>query len=651
MCGIVFSWERSKPISKKKLNSALLSINHRGPDAQASWISPCGHYSLGHTRLSIIDVHGGHQPLISNDEQVVAVVNGEFYDHEKIRRGLVSEGYKFKTESDSELLIALYEKYQQRCLDYLKGEFSFVLFDRRSDTVFAARDRFGIKPLYFYHDSQKVIMASECKAILEMGVEAEWNKETAIKNDHLFMVSQSDSAFEGIYQVKPGCSLVLKSGHLVESSYWDLEFPPEPIQRKGNTESDYIGEFKNKLIDAIETRLHSDVPVGVYLSGGLDSCSILGVASHLSSTPITAFSIGFEDSAYDESTVAKEMADHVGANLDLTIINDQLLADNFEETVWHCEAPMFNSHSVAKYLLSKKVNASGYKVVLTGEGSDDILGGYAFLRKDIIQSRTDLTPEQKNEKLKQLVESNKIYGSLFSNTDNPEMQFLKNMLGYVPCYMESGKNYFDKISDLYTEDFKEYSRNQNVFDSLLGEFDYGRKIKGRSPVNQSLYMWCKSHLPCYILSLVGDRVEMGNSVEGRLPFLDHDLVEFAAKLPLDMKMRGMTEKYILREAMKEFITNTVYQRQKQPFLAPPINLDPDSPIGQLVHDTFLGSDLERLPFFDREKILTLLENAKTSDEEARKHFDKIILQILSMCFMQKKFFSHEIETVKYAVGA
>ena len=656
MCGILFSWDNKNTIQRKTFDIGLTSLDHRGPDERSVWISDCEHIALGHTRLSINDITGGSQPLLSDDGLIIVVVNGEFYDHRNIRRKLAEEGYQFRTQSDSEILIALYKKFGFRCLDHLNGEFSFILSDLLEKRIFAARDRFGVKPLYYFHIDGKLVMASECKALFKTGVKPAWDQRTAIKNDHLFMISQSDTLFDRIFQIKPGCYITYDGKSFEEVSYWDLKFPKEnQLSAVLPEEEKQISIYRNKLIAAVQRRLDSDVPVAVYLSGGLDSSAILGIASSLSSTAMDAYSIGFNDDTYDETEASIEMAKHCGANHHLIVVNDQLLADNFEKTVWHCEAPMFNLHSVAKFILSKMVKQDGYKAVLTGEGSDDILGGYAFLRKDIIQSSLKLNEREKRECLDSLERNNKIYGSLFSSVTASGMESVQSRLGYLPSYMETGKNYYLSISELYSDESRDFANRLDVFGEFLEGIRYREVLMGMNRLDQTLYMWCKSHFPTYILSLVGDRVEMGNSIEGRLPFLDLELVEFSVGISTDLKMKDNKEKYILREAAKEFITETVYFRQKQPFLAPPINLDSNSPIGQLVHDTFNGSQLDKIPIFSRKKVLKMLDRAMGSSIEERKHYDKMILQILSMCFLQDKFNpTHNISSVEemsYVVGA
>src|SRR5215813_13116193 len=381
MCGIVAMYSCSGPASTLALQKATRRLYHRGPDGQRQWVSPDGRVALGHARLSIIDLATGDQPITSEDGRKHIIVNGEFYDFENTQRKLERAGHHLRTRSDSEIALHLYEDLGTQCLHELRGEFAFVLWDENNRTLFAARDRFGIKPLFYAVHRETLYIASEAKALFEAGVPARWDPESVAQATE-FGSHQVRTLFEGIFQIPPGHYLIATDRHIELRQYWDFNYPPRDSAALHRSSAEYAEEFRHVLDEAVRLRLRADVPVGCYLSGGLDSCSVLGLAAQHRSDPIRAFTLTFDQGEYDEEPQAREMAAKAGAEFIPIPIRQDDLADNFADAIAQSETFCVNAHGVAKYLLSRAVREAGFKVVMTGEGSDEILGGYAHFRRD-----------------------------------------------------------------------------------------------------------------------------------------------------------------------------------------------------------------------------------------------------------------------------
>jgi asparagine synthase (glutamine-hydrolysing) len=644
MCGIVAIFSRRDPVSPAVVQRATQSLYHRGPDGQRHWISPDGRVALGHARLSIIDLTTGDQPIASEDEQVHIVVNGEFYGFEPIQRELERFGHRLRTRSDSEIVLHLYEDLGAQCVHRLRGEFAFVLCDEINRTLFAARDRFGIKPLFYAFYGETLYFASEVKALFAAGVPARWDAESVYHSVE-FGGHQVRTLFDGVFQVPPGHYLLATDKHLQLSKYWDFNYPPARqagTHGSGNgsdgSDAEYAAEFRDALEDAVRIRLRADVPVGCYLSGGLDSCAVLGLAAKHHPGPIRAFTLTFDRAEYNEGEVAREMAATVGAEFFAIPIRQDDLADHFADAIAQAETFCVNAHGVAKYLLSRAVRDAGYKVVLTGEGSDEILGGYAHFRRDmLLYNSQGQDPAEVAFLLADLERLNPVSrGLLLPHGEAGPLHTVKRLLGFVPSWIETFSARSVKMRELLAPQFLEKFGRREGFRPFLSDIDVRGQLSGRDPLNQSLYMWAKTGLPTYILTILGDRMEMAHSIEGRVPFLDHHLVEVICSQPVNQKIRGMTEKYVLREAVRDVITDTVYRRQKHPFLSPPATLDPHKRLNALVQETLRGPALASIPFFDQKKVIGLLDGVNAMDEGSLVANDQVLMLLLSACVLQER---------------
>ena len=638
MCGIAVAFSPRGNQSEKPVEKGLAAIVHRGPDGHATWTAPGRRAVLGHTRLSIIDLVTGGQPIENEDGNVALVVNGELYGFQAIRADLEKRGHRFKTKSDSEIALHLYEQYGAQCVHHLRGEFALAIWDERSQLLFAARDRFGIKPLFWAEHEGKIYLASEAKALFAMGVPARWDAESIAMVTAMNGPDAGRSLFAGVNQVPPGHYLFATASGVRLVPYWDFDYPRADAVDTSVSEEEWIERYRGALEEAVRLRLHADVPVGCYLSGGLDSCTMLGMAARLSSRPVRAFTLGFERAEYDETEVAREMAAKTGSEFTLVPMRAQELVDNFAAAIHHAETIFLNAHGVAKFCLSRAVRDAGYKVVLTGEGSDETLGGYVHFRRDMLLYNTaGQDPAEIERMLEELIRTNQVSRGMLINDGRTAVPAVSDVLGLVPSWLENSSAVSALYRRMVRDDFAAAYLGRDSLRFWLDSLRIREQVIGREPVNQSLYLWSKMVLPNYILCVLGDRMEMAHSVEGRVPFLDHHVVEVARSMPVSMKIRGMTEKYVLRQAARPDITDTVYRRQKHPFLAPPATSSGDNAMHALLQDTLRGAALRRVPFFDAKKVTAFLDELPSLSDNQRAGADPILTAILSLVILQEQF--------------
>ena len=642
MCGITAIFSRHEPVSEHALRVATEQLHHRGPEVKRWWLSEDRRVGLGHARLSIIDLAAGNQPIANEQNDIHIVVNGELYDFERVQRELEAKGHVLRTRSDSEIALHLYEEYGTHCLHHLRGEFALALWDEKNRTLFAARDRFGIKPLYYAIHNDCLYLASEIKALLAAGVPAEWDEESFYHISHLVthVGNQEKTLFKGIYQVPPGYYLMATDDQVRLYPYWDINMPPSSeLSAQSADDKTYIEALREKLQEAVRLRMRADVPVGCYLSGGLDSCTALGMAARYTDKPIQAFTLSFDHADYDERLIAEEMATMAGADFHPIAVRHDDLATHFADAVWQSETLFFNAHGVAKYLLSRAVRDAGFKVVLTGEGSDEIFAGYPHFRRDmLLYNNQGQDAQQVQDMLQALQDANRVSsGFLMPHGAVDGLDTLKRTLGFAPGWLESFASSGQKLLPLLSDAFLSRYEGMDPYRTMLNRLNVSAQLAGRDPVNQSLYLWSKFALPQYVLNVLGDRMEMAHSIEGRVPFLDHHVVELVRSMPVNLKIRGLTEKYVLREAAKPFITDTVYRRQKHPFVAPPATFAPEQPLNAMIQDTLRGSELQRLPFFNQKKVVDLLDRLPGMDVAAATAYDTVLTMMLSACLLHQKF--------------
>jgi len=624
----------------KRLDHALETLRHRGPDAVGEWVSPDGRWFLGHTRLSIIGLGNGHQPMSDASGDVQLVVNGEFYGYKAIRERLRAEGSTFTTDSDSEIALHLYLREGMNLGRHLRGEFAAVIADRRNRAMMAIRDRFGIKPLFYAVHKGDVLFASEVKALLALGVPARWNPEAVLQEAFHFR-PHSHSLFSGIYTVPPGHYAIAQRGEVSIYPYWDLEFPSAAeLAADDRSDEEVVAGFRAVLDDAVRERLVADVEVASYLSGGIDSCAVLGLAQRHMDRPIRAFTLAFEDALYDESELARAQAKHSGASFHPIPVTSRALADAYGDAVWHAETPFMNGHGVAKFLLSRAVRDAGVKVVFTGEGSDEMLGGYAPFRRDVLlynSARQD--PATVNRLLAELRASNQAVPTLVTSEEAPiaALETVRRRLGWVPSWIQAFSTMGQRTTELFRQEMAARVEGINPYEVALSRLPIEERIAGRDPLNQALYLWSRIHLPNFILTFLSDRMEMAHSIEGRVPFLDHKVAEYAAGIPIHMKINGMREKHILREATRDVLIPPVYGRQKHPFTTPPAKIGEDDAMLELFGDVFASSLLDEQPIFDAAAVRSLFRGLSDQSHEQLVRLEALMHRVLSLTLMHQRF--------------
>jgi len=625
-----------RPLAPERRDAALKALHHRGPDGAGSWTSQDGLWTLGHTRLSIIGLDNGDQPMTSPDGAVHLVVNGEFYGYRAIRDRLRTEGCQFATESDSEIALHLYQQRGMQCAGELRGEFAAVIADERQHVMIAIRDRFGIKPLFYSVIDGNVYFASEIKALLALGVPARWDLEGATGG---FGKSHEKTDFAGISTVAPGCYAIAKDGDVRIYPYWDWEIPTaDQMRADARDEGAVVADFREALVDAVRQRLVADVEVASYLSGGIDSCAVLGLAQRETDRPIRAFTLTFENPLYDEAAIAEAQAKHVGASFHPIPITGREIADSFADAIWHAETPMFNGHGVAKYLLSRAVRDAGIKVVFTGEGADEMLGGYPYFRVDAVNNNAALSADEKSALIDRMLGANQATRALMmpAQMRSEEMQAVQRRLGWLPATLNVGLAMASGVAPFFRSDLAAHLHGLHPLASGLDRLPLAQRVAGRDRLNQMLYINARTVLPNFILNYLGDRMEMAHSIEGRVPFLDHRVAEAAARVPVDMKVKGIREKHVLREAAKDVLIPEVYDRQKHPFTTPPTR-DRSDPMLAFYRDTFSSQAAQEQPIFDMKKVSAVLDQLLDCPDDQRIAIEGGLQRVAGVVVMQDRF--------------
>lgn len=634
MCGI-FAARTNSPLSASKIEAALASLYHRGPDGNGTWTSRDRRTVLGHTRLSIIGLSNGDQPMASADNALHMVVNGEFYGYQSVRADLRSKGHHFQTDSDSEIALHLYRRMGMSMMPHLRGEFAVVIADERSGEVIGVRDRFGIKPLYYANINGEVFFASEIKALLALGVAAKWDWTVAASG---LSHPNDETYFAGIHAVPPGCYVIAQSGQARVYTYWDWEFPTsDELLADTRSDDEVTAEFRDVLEDAVDERQVADVEVACYLSGGIDSCAVLGLAQKKMDRPIRAFTLTFEDALYNEADIAKAQADFIGAEYNPIPINGQDIADSFSDTVWHSETAFFNGHSVSKFLLSKNVRDAGIKVVFTGEGADEMLGGYPFYRIDAVKGDPKLSATEKSALFDQIFAANPANRAIMlpDAGDSPVTRVLQDRFGWIPATLIASAG-LSFGGDLYRDSLVSAVDGRVLIDRALDRMPLSQRLDGRDHLNQSLYLGAKLTLPNMILNYLGDRMEMAHSIEGRVPFLDHKVAENTARIPLDMKIKGIREKHVLREATKDVLIPEVYDRQKHPFMSAPAR-DRNDPLICFLHDSFSSQAAKDQPIYDQDRVATLIDSLDDLPMDKKVGVEAALIRAACVIHMHERF--------------
>jgi asparagine synthase (glutamine-hydrolysing) len=604
MCGIAGIVRRHPTgVSVESLGKMAASIRHRGPDGYGFYVGQ--RVGFAHVRLSIVDIAGGAQPLTNEDGQVVVTYNGEIYNHPELRRELEERGHVFRTRCDTEVLVHGYEEWGVNLLERLNGQFAFAIHDRNTDTVLIARDRFGVRPLFYAQRKGTLYFGSEIKAILATGeVEAALDRRGLDETFTFWAPRPPRTAFAGIASLEPGTYGILKDGALWLRRYYELDYP-----ESGEEPVDVIEQLDELMLRSVGMRMRADVAVGAYVSGGLDSSITASLAASASPQTLRTFSITFDDPRFDESDHQREVAGNVGSIHSIAAITHDNIAASFPEVLWHTETPLVRTAPVPMYHLAKLTKDSGIKVVLTGEGADELFLGYDLF-KEVSVRRFCLRQPASLGRQRLL---DRLYPELMSQGRGGEFWrrfFLQAgspsdpLFSHIPRFMLSAR-----AREFYAPEFK----------SGLGEIDVLGELRaslparyfGWSSLNQAAYLEMTTLLSPYLLSSQGDRMSMAHGVEGRFPFLDHRLFEFAAALPTGSRLRGLREKEILRRWASRILPPRIKERRKQPYRAPdsPSFFGPNAP--EWVGDHLTADSLRRVGVFSPTSVDGLVRRCRS----------------------------------------
>jgi len=611
VCGIAGVFSQSGFLSNPEdiLKSMLARIQYRGPDESGIYFDKT--LAFGSVRLSIIDISTGQQPLSTPDENLWIVLNGEIFNYIELKKDLVSAGHNFHTESDTEVLLHAYQEYGIKCLDKLNGQFAFCIWDRAKKELFLARDRVGIRPLFYTWHGNSFVFGSEIKALFEYpGVNAEFDNFSLAQVFTFWSTLTPKTIFKDIYELPPGHWMRIKDAGSEIKQYWNLRFPSEKNGYFKGSFPDARDELKTLLTDAVRIRLRADVPVAAYLSGGLDSSATSALIKEIQPEILRTFSIGFEDGEFDETPFQQEVSKFLDTQHTAFYCTNSDIGKYFPDVIWHAEIPILRSAPVPMYCLSKKVREKNIKVVITGEGADEMLAGYDIFKEALIREFWSRQPSSKYRPL--LLKKLYSYIPLFKGRN---ANLLKFFYGYKleetnsPFYShllrwKNTSNIINYFSPDVQSSLSGYDPILEVKDMLDKNFDsYDR-------LGKSQWLEIAIFMSGYLLSSQGDRVSMANSVEGRYPFLDFRVIEFASILPPDFKMHGLNEKYILKALMEGRLPESVLKRPKQAYRAPIVNGFFTSPPPPYVTELLSEEKIKETGIFNFAVVQKLLNKIK-----------------------------------------
>jgi asparagine synthase (glutamine-hydrolysing) len=609
------------------------TLVHRGPDGHG--IYTANGTGLAHARLSIIDLKGGKQPMSTADGRFWITFNGEIFNYIELRNDLIQKGHKFTTRSDTEVILHLYQEEGETCVRHLNGQWAFAIWDAVRHRLFLSRDRLGVRPLFYAQTAEDFLFASEMKTLF-VHPEIEPRLELrALDQIFTFWVTLPPfTAFKDIWQLPPGHSLVLEDGKVRSWQYWNLEYAPEN-EMAGDGEKRLTEELLALLLDATRLRLRSDVPVGAYLSGGLDSTLITALAKSLVGHRLRTFSVSFDDAEFDESVYQKEASAFLHTQHSDAHCTYEDIARVFPAVIWHTEQPILRTAPAPLFLLAKLVQDSGFKVVLTGEGADETMGGYDIFQEVKIRRFWSRKPESRLRPLllkrlypymEGIQRQPAVYLKQFFHVT--ERDLASSFFSHLPRWQLTAKLKMF-LSQAVREEVQSYD--------ALSELEQVLPSACRSwtTFNRAEYLETAYLLPGYILSSQGDRMAMAHSVEGRYPFLDHRVVEFAAKLPPNLKMKVLDQKYLLKRAANGLIPASILRRHKQPYRAPNGKCFFAS-TASYVEDILSPERIRQNGIFNPETVAALVAKFKSGRPGSTKD-DMALLGILSTEILIEQF--------------
>ena len=633
ICGVAVPKNSDRRIGESLLIRMRDALAHRGPDDAGLFMD--SQAGLGHRRLSIVDIAAGHQPMPNEDQTIWISYNGEVYNHRDLRPGLEQRGHTYRTTCDTETIIHLYEEHGARAVEHLRGMFAFAIWDSARRRLLLARDRLGIKPLYYTITADGAIyFASEIKSILESGaVKPELQYDALADYAANRSTSGEDTLFRHIKRLPPGHTLTWQDGQVDINSYWDVSFAKaDPPLR----ESEYIERFRELFYESVNLRLMADVPLGMFLSGGIDSSAIAAAMSRMVREPIKTFSVAFAEREANELVYARAVSRAFATQHYEIIVSPAQFFEALPGLVYQEDEPIAHPSSVPLYFVSR-LAAEHVKVVLTGEGSDELLGGYEKYRRTIFnvalgRAYNRAAPESLRDHVKNAIKD-------MSATSRIRGKLSRTFLCVTP-----------EIENIYFDNFSVFSRSmqQRLFTPQARErmgagdpyrigLDRMRECDSKSLLDQLLAADLKTYL--HELLMKQDQMSMAASIESRVPFLDHKLVEFAARLPVSMKLHGITTKYILRRAIDGILPKQIITRKKMGFPVP-IGRWLRGEFSYIVDEYVLGERARKRRIFDEEFVRELVARHRAGEDHAERLWALINFEI-----WKRRFFDCEERSI------
>jgi asparagine synthase (glutamine-hydrolysing) len=611
MCGIagIYDPTARDRISLKELQRMIAALQHRGPDESGIFMDR--HAGLANARLSILDLQCGTQPIHNENETVWVVFNGEIYNHPELRDGLLRDGHRFYTTSDTEVLVHLYEERGPDLVEALNGQFAFAIWDSRKEQLLLARDHLGICPLHYTSVGDLLLFASEIKALLRCDGVARALSPAALHHVFTFWTTTpGQTAFENVSELPPGHVLLASHGHLAVRRYWQvplhtrdryLDMPVEEVSRN----------VHDLLHDAVRIRLRADVPVGCYLSGGLDSSIVTALVAKCFNSDVCTYGIRFEDELFDEGKFQKDVVDWLGVRHRTIHVTNEQIGASLPRTIWHCEKPLLRTAPIPLFLLSQAVHEDGLKVVLTGEGADEVFGGYNIFKEAKIRSFWSRQPQsQTRPRLLQ-----HLYPYVFRDARSRAM-----MSSFFGRNLEQAGDPFFSHSIRWENTSRINALFSRELKAAVGSCDPRREFEACLPASfsdmdglvKAQYLEMTLFLSGYLLASQGDRVAMSHSVEARIPYLDPRIVEFMMQVPPRWKLLGLKEKHVLRRAFRHMLPDSVGARPKHPYRAPITRSILGDASREYVEELLGSNALTNAGLFDAERVQMLLARMRSS---------------------------------------
>jgi len=614
MCGIAgfYNFKEKQDNQILILRKMLTRIKHRGPDE-------CGIYltskiGLGSVRLSIIDLKTGTMPLSNIDETLWIVFNGEIFNYLELKEELIKKHHTFKTSSDTEVVVHLYEEYGPDFVNKLNGQYAIAIWNSKKQELYLARDRVGIRPLYYTTIGKTFIFASEIKGLLDFPSLKLKLSPKALSEYFTFWTTLSPTtAFENIYEVPPGCYMQLNKNYKTTTTYWKLPLC-NPNEYKYTNIDIATKEFETIFKDAVKLRLRADVTVAAYLSGGIDSSVTTSFIKKISPNNLQTFSIGFNQKEFDESSYQDIAVSYFNTTHTKVICSSSDIAKNFKDVVWHSESPLLRTAPSPMNMLAKSVKDHNIKVVITGEGADELLGGYNIFKESKIKHFWAKDPKSKYRPL--LLK--KLYPFL-PQMNNANKDILKLFFGYKlnetasPIYSHLLRwHNTSRINNCLSNKFKKILTGYNPIEIL--EKKLNKELNGYDSLSKAQWIEIKLFMSGYLLTSQGDRMSMANSIEGRYPFLDHRVIEFCMQLHPDLKLHGLNEKYLLKKLMKGKLPERILNRSKQAYRAPIKSALISDNIPQYFKKMLSDEEVKNAGIFNPEHVKQLVHKMQNTNQ-------------------------------------